>query len=111
MKESLLKNKKLKTFSINLVHEKNKYSLYDNLFQNENQLIYKLLLLSEKNQNFFEFSKNIYFNKKTPKIVSINYFKCFIDHVDFQFSFFFSFFDFNFIFNFDNHKLRKFDNL
>jgi hypothetical protein len=90
MKESLIKNKKLKI--IDLKHEKNELT---DILDNEYHLIYKLLKLTQ-NKLTLSFSNKNYSSSYDIKL-KLNYLKCFIDDIDLLF-FNFHNFDINFFF-------------
>jgi hypothetical protein len=75
-----MKNKVLKEMNIKL---RGGDVLDDLLFQNEYELVYKLINLSVTNWNF---SKNIYFSSNNYKL-KCNYLVCFFDKFDFFFNF------------------------
>jgi hypothetical protein len=90
MKESLIKNKKLKI--IDLKHEKNELT---DILDNEYHLIYKLLKLTQ-NKLTLSFSNKNYSSSYDIKL-KLNYLKCFIDDID---NLFFKFLHFDIIFSF-----------
>jgi hypothetical protein len=98
MKESILKNQKLKSMAIYGIKSSSipkKIELYDLAFKNEYHFVYKLLNLTRNSFNL-SFSKNIYFNSKSIDL-KLNYLKCRIGLYDFCFLNF-DFFDFIFLY-------------